>query len=196
MKPPIETIHFDNGLTGTIAYDEPDRQPPYADSDTIRIVILSRRYEDPARGECGTTPQALADWTVANAATWWTIPLYAYQHGNIVYQPAHANPFHCPFDSARAGSIALRRDSFPADERQLRLEAETIAQTFSDWANGECYSFTLLDAQGQLLESGGGIIGYEAALSALTDVASSFTPAHAMPPPSAHPEPEQGTLFE
>jgi hypothetical protein len=195
MSPAVETFTFPNGLTGAIHHD-PDVQRPYAHNDAVRIIILSHRYNDPSNGACGNTPSALAEWTVANKATWWVIPLFFYEHGGIVYQPADTNPFHCRFDSGRAGSIALRRDDFPADKRQLRLEAKEVAHRYSQWANGECYRFTLNDADGEQLESGGGIIGYDEALALLNEVAASFTARRSAPvlPPS--PKAEQGTLFD
>lgn len=195
MSHPIETITFENGFTGQL-FDDADVERPYAHNDAVRIVILSRRYEDPARGRCGTTPEQLAEWTVANTDAWWVIPLFAYEHGGVVYRPANNNPFQCPFDSGRAGSIALRRDHFPANEAQLRLEAELIASTYSAWANGECYRFTLTDANGKELDTGWGIIGYDAAIAALNEAAALCADQSApSPPPPQEREPEQGCLF-
>jgi hypothetical protein len=195
MSPAVDTITFANGLVGEIHHD-PDVERPYANNAAVRIVILSRRYNDPSGGACGTTPAELAQWTAANSATWWIIPLFFYEHGAIVYQPADNNPFHCTFDSGRAGSIALRRDSFPADKRQLRLQAEEIANRYSQWSNGECYRFTLNDANGKRLESAGGIIGYDEAVSLLNELAASFTERSSAPAPQPSPKPEQGLLFE
>lgn len=195
MIPAVETLQLSNGLTGEIRHDDCVEQP-YADNDDIRIVILSRRYADPAKGKCGTTPAELSDWTHQNADRWWVIPLYAYEHSGIVYRPADTNPFHCPFDSARAGSIALRRKRFPTDPRQLRLEAEEIAATYSQWANGECFTFLIRNASGDVVESGGGIFGYDNAVAALHEAASLHCAEETVHPPSSGPELEQGLLFE
>ena len=160
---PVEILAFDNGLTARIYHDDWAEQP-FAHDDAVRIVVLHRRYLDPADGECGRDPEEVAAWERDNAADWFTIPLFLYDHSGTMYRVGQSNPFHCPWDSGRVGIVALRRaDWGNGDEPDERLAeyAQSVAEEYSSWANGECYGYVLSDAAGRELDSCWGFIGID-----------------------------------
>ena len=67
MTAPVETIRFELGLHADIHHD-PDAELPYLDDDAVRIVVLHRRYLDPAGGACGRTPDEVAQWEDRHSA--------------------------------------------------------------------------------------------------------------------------------
>jgi hypothetical protein len=160
---PLETLTFDHGVTARIYHDDMAEQP-FAHDDAVRIVVLHRRYIDPSGGECGRDPDEVAAWERENAADWFTMPLFLYDHSGTIYRASHSNPFHCPWDSGRAGIVALRRADWgngnEPDER-LAEYAQSVAEEYSNWANGECYGYVLCDAAGHELDSCWGFIGIE-----------------------------------
>lgn len=163
MSNPVETITFDNGLTACI-YHDADVEQPFSYDDALRIVVLHRRYIDPSEGACGRDPDEVAAWQRENADEWFAIPLFLYDHSGVVYRVGESNPFHCPWDSGRVGTIALRRtewgDGEESDEK-LAEYAQAIADDYTLWANGECYGYVLCDAAGRELESCWGFLGLE-----------------------------------
>lgn len=161
-----KTIDFENGLMAEIQMDQ-DCERPYSDDDAVRIVVLHRRYLDPAEGKCGKTPEEVARWEKQNARDWYVVPLWLYDHSGTVYRVGGSNPFSCPWDSGRAGIIALKKDEWgkgKGERNAKRFEyAQGIAEEYTKWANGECYGYVLHDADGEELDSCWGFIGMETA---------------------------------
>ena len=173
---PIDTIRFDYGLYADIHHDA-DVEQPFAHDDDVRIVVLHRRYIDPSSGACGSDPDEIAAWERENAADWFSIPLFLYDHSGTVYRAGQRNPFHCPWDSGRVGIIALKRaawgDGAQSDEK-LTEYAQAVAAEYTDWANGECYGYVLCDAVGQEIESCWGFIGIEQARAQAAAAAQAY----------------------
>lgn len=178
MTDPVETLHFDSGLQAEIHLDSDIEQPFEAD-DGVRIVVLHRRYRDPADGACGRDPDEVADWERANKADWFTIPLFLYDHSGTAYSVGWSNPFHCPWDSGHVGIIALKRSDWgssqPSDH-ELQQHAQAVAEAFTSWANGECYGYILHDRHGIEIDSCWGFIGRKA----VDDQAKAAADAHAL----------------
>ncbi|MGH6922868.1 MAG: hypothetical protein ACRED5_03770 [Propylenella sp.] len=175
---PLETISFDSGLTAKI-YHDADTEMPFNCDDAVRIVVLHRRYIDPAGGECGCDPDEVAAWERDNADRWFTIPLFLYDHSGVIYRTGYGNPFHCPWDSGRVGIVALRRadwgDGNEPDER-LAEYAQSVAEEYSSWANGECYGYVLCDPAGHELDSCWGFIGTDHVRQEAAAAASAHDP--------------------
>lgn len=159
------------GIAGAITarfFHDPDCEQPYDGDDAVRIVVLHRRYIDPAGGACGSTPADVAAWEADNAEEWFTIPLFLYDHSGTIYQTGQSNPFHCPWDSGRVGIIALKRSEWPVglhDAPKLEEQAAAIAEAYTLWANGETYGYALFDQEGNQIDSCGGFLGFETALT-------------------------------
>jgi hypothetical protein len=164
---PEQVLRYARGLRAEIVHD-PDAEPPYADDDAVRIVVLHRRYADPAHGACGRDPDEVRQWERENAHAWFTIPLFLYDHSGTVYRVGENNPFQCPWDSGRVGIVALRRgawgDCHPTDT-ELAARAQTVAAIYTAWANGESYGCVLRDGSGEELSSCWGFIGRDAVIA-------------------------------
>jgi hypothetical protein len=82
-----------------------------------------------------------------------------YDHSGTIYRATRGgNPFSCPWDSGRVGSIALKRADFGADADLFKI-AESICDTYTSWANGEIYGFEIVNLDGDTVESCWGFIG-------------------------------------
>ena len=98
------------------------------------------------------------------------LPVYIYDHSGVAYSASDSgNPFSCQWDSGCAGfifiSLADIRKEYGVKRvsKQLRdkvagyLKGEVT--TYSDWANGNIYSFEVEDSDGENVESCFGFIG-------------------------------------
>lgn len=97
------------------------------------------------------------------------LPVYAYEHGAIMYRAAQSNPFHCKWDSGMVGLIYMTkvevRNEYgvkrisPKLREQVLKRLRSEVEEWSSWANGEVYSFTIEDENGEFVDSCGGWIG-------------------------------------
>lgn len=176
----VETIEFGRGLHAHI-YHNADVEQPFAHDDDVRIVVLHRRYIDPSQGAIGRNPDEVAAWERENAREWFTIPLFLYDRSGTAYRVGYSNPFHCRWDSGRVGIIALRRESWGSGcdpDDKLLAYAQSIAETYSEWANGECYGYVICDAHGEELDSCWGFIGFDAVREEAVRVAAFMQRKH------------------
>ena len=75
------------------------------------------------------------------------LPVYKYEHSGVKY---NTGGFSCPWDSGQVGYIyttpkrleAMCGKSIPSDERIVEILKSEV-ETFSAWANGDCYRFTI-----------------------------------------------------
>lgn len=173
----LKNLEFPNGLKAGIDHD-PDCEQPYADDEGVRIVVLHRRYKDPSEGKCGRSPDEVRRWAKDNARDWYVIPLWMYDHSGTAYAVGDQNPFSCPWDSGRVGIIALKKDEWGkgrGERNAKRLEyAKGIAREYTEWANGECYGFSLFDADGEQVESCIGFVGLEDVENAAAEAAKAY----------------------
>lgn len=159
--------------TGIVLKFHPDGDldQPYADDEGVKIVILHRRYKNPAEGDIDTLEEAEAfeaanrPGRVKGGTEWAIFPLYLYDHSVNVYRVANEarNPFigraqHAEWDSGRVGFIALKRSewgpSAPRTSRKKLLSyAEGIAEAYTAWANGWGVGYVVEDEDGEELAS-------------------------------------------
>ncbi|MNU40315.1 hypothetical protein D3C71_290280 [compost metagenome] len=184
----IKTLDdLDGGLTADIHYDQ-DTEMPYAGDEGVHIVVLSRKYPDPAKGALGTDAASVERWRKENDAEWYSVPLWAYDHSGIVFRVGAQNPFtvDVDWDTARAGVIALKRsewgDGAEGDDKLFEY-AQGVAETYSHWANGECFGYVLKDEDGEEIDSCWGFIG----MDHVEEEARSSAKNHAPEPAPATP---------
>src|SRR3990167_470153 len=100
------------------------------------------------------------------------LPVYVYEHGNVSMR---TRAFSCPWDSGQSGFIYITKETALGWQGGKRLtkakldrvykSLESIAETYGQWCNGECYYYTIEDENGDDIgESCGGFIGYEYAM--------------------------------
>jgi hypothetical protein len=156
---------LDGGFTAEIHYDQ-DVDMPYSDDEGVHIVVLSRKYNDPAKGALGSDGASVERWRVDNNAEWYSIPLWAYDHSGIAFRVGAQNPFtvDVEWDTARAGIIALKRSEWgngaESDEKLFEY-ASNVATEYSEWANGECFGYILKDEQGDEVDACWGFVGMD-----------------------------------
>lgn len=159
----IEKIELRDGYYAEIHHDS-DVEQPHADDEGVHIVVLHGKYMDPSKGACGKTPDEVAKWEKKNAKSWYTVPLWLYDHSGTAYAVGATNPFSCPWDSGRVGTIALKRSEWgngKENDEELFKRAQSIAETYSMWANGETYSYNICDENEETIDSCGGFIGLD-----------------------------------
>lgn len=104
------------------------------------------------------------------------LPVFLYQHGGSVYKAsADGNPFHCPWDSGLFGFIYISRADArkrygvkritKALQERIRESLKVEVDTYSQWANGEFYRWTIEDADGEIIDSCGGYYDQESAMA-------------------------------
>ena len=100
------------------------------------------------------------------------VPVYMYDHSGVSYRASTGgNPFHCRWDSGLAGVIymtkadVLKEWGKPGAKNltpQLRAKAEACmtseVDTYSSWASGDVYCFTV-EYHGETIASCHGYIG-------------------------------------
>lgn len=155
-------VHHDSDCESPLSYDE-----------AVRFVVLHNRYIDPSNGVCGSCPEAVLEWTADNQDEWFVLPLWLYDHSGTIYKPGAGNPFSCPWDSGQVGIIALRREDFGYKNESDYLEAaKRICDSYTSWANGSCYGYTVTDDGGDEIASCWGFIGMDADASGLWEYAT------------------------
>lgn len=178
----IETKHFDHGVTLEI-HHYPDAEQPYECDEGVRIVILHRRYDDPAQGECGTDPDEVAAWVKANSREWFVSNLFMYEHSGVALRAGESNPFGCPWDSGQVGIVALKKDEWgrgKGERNAKRMEyAKNVAEHYGQWMNGETYGYVVNDEDGEQLDSCCGFVGWDDVWSEGTASAKGFVESEA-----------------
>lgn len=93
-------------------------------------------------------------------------PVYAYEHSGITVA---ATPFSCAFDSGQVGVAIYTKEQILLDRQQKRFtkacasyatrHIKDVLETIDDYLQGECYGFSILDSEGDELESCWGFYG-------------------------------------
>lgn len=109
------------------------------------------------------------------------LPVYAYEHGDICVQ---VKPFACRWDSGQVGFIYICRDSKEYDNLEEGLTREI--EVFNEFLQGNVYSFTIYDLDGEVLESSGGYYGIDHCRQEAIHIASRF---------NQKPEPSPSSFF-
>jgi hypothetical protein len=175
----IETFQH-NGFTVKIDLDDSGTESPRHDSNLGVFWTMERNTNSPDALPCrGNDFQSLAD-SLNCAATWHSIqkawdaqavwlPVWKYEHSGVVYVAADSNPFGCLWDSGQAGVIFALKADVRKEYGVTRVDAKTRAkalqvlqgevQTYSQWANGEVYGYTITGEAGEEVDSCWGFIG-------------------------------------
>jgi len=152
-----------NGYTLTLAHDDcADESPREYESSTFFGFHNRVESPDPAPDSDPETARRIA-LHPDNVA----LPVFMYDHGSRIYKAsADGNPFHCPWDSGLFGFIYISRTDARAMYGISRLtetyrqkvlqDLATQVDSYSRWANGEVYRWTLEDSDGDHIESCGG----------------------------------------
>lgn len=152
--------HDESGLSFRIVLDDMGCvESPLDNDESVAFFVFHRKFENPSES-LARDPDALAEWEADNVGIWKSFPLFLYDHSAQCYRPSRSgnNPFSCPWDSGRVGSIALKHADFGAGADLFKI-AESICDAYTSWANGEIYGFEILDFSGEVMDSCWGFIG-------------------------------------
>jgi len=159
----IETISYANGITCKFYHDE-DCESPVIDDEAVKVVILHRRYGNPA-SDVGGTPDEVLGWIKANRKEWYVTNLFMYEHSGVVLRAGEANPFGDPWDSGQVGIVAIKKSEFgkgKGERNSTRLQyCKDIAEEYGMWMNGDTYEYVIEDEDGNVLDSCSGFIGFD-----------------------------------
>lgn len=105
------------------------------------------------------------------------LPVYAYEHGDICIK---VKPFGCRWDSGQVGFIYICRYSKEYDDLEAGLTGEI--EVFNEFLQGNVYSFSIYDLDGEILESSGGCYGIDHCKQEALHIASRFNQKPESPP--------------
>lgn len=116
------------------------------------IGYVSRRY---ALGTKHMNAEELD--AIAASEEYYSLPVYAYVHSGATIS---TSSFSCPFDSGRSGLVFIRKDdpALEGVEDPLELLRGEVA-VFDSYLCGEIYTVLILDQEGTVVDSVGGIYG-------------------------------------
>lgn len=98
-----------------------------------------------------------------------SLPVYKYEHSGVCYTAAERNPFNCDWDSCLIGIIYISKTDaktvFNATRLTKNVKEKVLdllkaeVKVYSDWADGNCHYYQLMDGDGEEIDSCGGFIG-------------------------------------
>jgi hypothetical protein len=175
-----EETHEETGLRLIIEIDQFAGDSPVEGSESVKFAVLHRNYVNPCPDL--NSSEAIDAFERANRgprSAWVVFSLYMMDHSNTTYRAGvlgHGNPFgggvYAQFDSGRVGIIALKRTDYgdPASRRagfDFKACADAVCATYTAWANGENYEYSIEDEDGETVESCSGYVGdYDGCLEA------------------------------
>ena len=171
----------ENGFTVVIDHDQ-DAGNPRDDAHGCELVMSHRRYSWPndagidfgAFDSWGAVAQELTD----NHGALVIATVYAYDHSGISFKTGErAGSFADPWDSGIAGLAYVTRQNWEdtqgqpwtgsdADLAQARRLIAGDVETYGQWANGECYGYTITDEYGDQVDACAGYIGWDSVTEA------------------------------
>jgi len=172
----IETIELDSGLTIKIYGDEDPGNPRECFDNAGKLVIYDKGGNFVGVNELGGTyfpTQDYSGWDELDKAVLEAypraeiLPVYRYEHSCVAY---NTTGFNDPWDSGRVGFILCTRETIisewgkkiaskSAREKARRYMAAEV-ESYSMWANGEVYCFSVHDGDEEL-ECASGFFGLE-----------------------------------
>ena len=167
----METTKY-KGLTIRLEQDQDCTNPlEYAEG----VFITHRKNAKSCYGNTPLDQEAHEDIArQIQAGTLIGLPVYVYQHGNVIITAAETNPFECPWDSGQSGYVYVTKKTaldwqggkvLTAKKREATLDSlRSVVSEYSKWCNGECYGYIIKDSAGEDLDSCWGFIGYDYAM--------------------------------
>lgn len=156
----MNTIHTITKDGYTIKIWQDDDPPNPRDWDNLSIMLCEhRRYQlgdkDAEQLLSGVDPKSKSHLVV---------PLYLYDHGGITMS---TTPFSCPWDSGQVGIAVVTKErmlkEYDCERITKYVRAKALAQverevkTYDQYLRGACYGYTVEDADGEEVDSLGGI---------------------------------------
>lgn len=179
-----EILETRDGLTLTLHHDQ-DCESPLEYDEGVFIT-----YNAQSRYTLGNTPtdaeenQRIGERIQSGELI--GLPVYAYIHGGVALS---TGAFSCPWDSGQSGFIYVNKATalswhggkiLTAKKREQTLKnLRAIVESFGAWVNGECYGYSVEDADGETLDSCWGFVGYDYAAESAREAFAHCLKEHA-----------------
>lgn len=140
--------------TVKIIQDQDAESPVDRDDKSVIFASLDRRST--LKPDWANEPSDITDYAKKNK--FWEIPLFKYEHSGVIYRVGEVNPFSCPWDSGRVGSILLAKSEWPRKAKAIKY-ATVFCQEVTDWCNGNVWGYTVETPDGEQGDACWGYIG-------------------------------------
>lgn len=154
-------VWYRSMITGRTGWDEVEDYSDYRDRETLARAIA----------ECAEAPGLLQEKVVLKT-------VYMLEHSGVAYS---TGSFGDPWDSGAVGFIWADDDDVsswfggvPTSREKVSKRLDFEVERYSDWANGEVYTVSLIEADGDVIEAVGGCIGdrdLELGIAEMEDIA-------------------------
>ncbi len=179
-----------HGYTITVASDTDPANPRHIFEPAGRMVCWHRRYAlgDP---HAFAGPEDFAQWWATHGTGGVLLPLYLYDHSGLTVS---TTPFSCRWDSGQVGWVYLTAADVASEfadvpDARARATALLVAEVedYDRYLTGDVWAYTLIDGDGDIIDSCAGYHGEEVAREAAVAAAASCTrlPGHQLPLPLA-----------
>ena len=175
MEAPLETITLDNGNSLEIYHDE-DCENPRENDNLEKMICFHRRYDIGDKHDYNSSDfsgwnevqkQIEKDYDVAII-----MPLYLYDHSGISISTSHIYPYNDPWDAGQVGFVFISKKDIRENwsvkrispKLKNRVEQYVIDQVkeYDLYVRGETYGYVEKNPEGEIVDSCGGFIGFEA----------------------------------
>lgn len=186
----IETItQGDYTISIDVDYDV---ESPHDDASPAARLVLNggRNYSLPndAGIDFGGFEgwSAVADELARHHGAIMVTPVWVYDHSGIALKAgARTYPFDCQWDSAQVGFAYITQETYkdctgkryvgrPSQYKRAAELIQTEVEVYGKYVNGECYAYVIEDADGEIIDSCGGYIGFDAVTEAATEYIDSL----------------------
>ncbi len=156
-----------------LGYDTDTESP--CEYDGWKLYSFKRGYDDPYQffKHDGTPQTGFANKLRVGTA----FLLSCFEHGSIhFYLQGEGSPggWYGLFDYADlAGALVWEqpvKNLGPKKYADREKDARAFLEKYNDWANGQCYWFSLEDEEGEIIDSCGGYIGNDAIKETLKEL--------------------------
>jgi hypothetical protein len=158
---------LDNGNTVKVYYDESPESPREWSNLGVIECLKHRRYD---LGDEVISSETLQDRL--QDADLIALPVWIYDHGSVSLKAmdAPSYPFNCQWDAGIIGVVYVSKPTIIKEYGDLSDESVNKAieclkaevNTYSQWVNGEVYAYVVEDADGETVDSCGGIFAESA----------------------------------
>lgn len=163
-------------MTYTIDYDYFYENPRDFDGNRTVMVFSNGRYRLP--NEIDFDFNAYSSWDEAEKAFLKEVKpekgtvryysrVYMMDHSYLSFSLSPFGGLYGRFDSGCVGFIAITADTIDDNKRRTQEQYAEIAEaelkTYQYYANGEVYCVTILDDDGDIVDSCGGFYGHDSA---------------------------------
>lgn len=182
----IETFKH-NGFTISIKPDEDTETPRQPDEIGCQLVMSHKRYDWP--NDAGINFDDFDGWAAiaeelsTNHGALVVANVYAYEHSGVSFKTGErAGQFADQWDSGVAGLAYVTAEDWKRtqiaawsgsaeDIAQARKLIAGDVQLYGQWANCECYGYTITDEYGYQVAESWGFIGWDAVEEAAKEAA-------------------------